>query len=53
MWELFIDIKDHTLNSLLKTLMFQAEDKGVTCPLLSLGMTEVCLIAFPTVVFNY
>ena len=42
-----IDIEDLTLNSLHTTLVFQAEDKGVACPPLSSGMTEVCSVAVP------
>ena len=45
---MYIDIEDLTLNSLHTTLVFQAEDKVVTCPPLSLGMTEVCSVAVPT-----
>ena len=43
-----IDIEDLTLNSLHSTLVFQEEDKGVACPPLSAGMTEVCSVAAPT-----
>ena len=45
MWEHFIDIEDLTLNSPHTTLVFQAEDKGVACPPLSLGRTDVCTVA--------
>ena len=48
LWELFINIEDLTLNSLLTSLAFQAEDKGVACPPISSGMTEVCPSAVPT-----
>ena len=40
-----IDIEDLTLNSLHTTVVFRAEDKGVSCPPLSSGMTEVCSVA--------
>ena len=48
LWELFINIEDLTLNSLHTSLVFQAEDKGVACPPISSGMTEVCPSAVPT-----
>ena len=46
--DMYIDREDLTLNSLHTTLVFQAEDKGVACPPLSSGMTEVCSAAVLT-----
>ena len=42
-----MDIEDLTLNSLHKTLAFQAEDKVVACSPLSSDITEVYSVAVP------
>ena len=44
----YIYIEYLALYSLHTTLVFQAEDKGVACPPLSSGMTEVCSVAVST-----